>query len=158
MGLRYTSYIECPAAKLDVDSLETTRSSNFNLYHQISETRRLQYHGGYRSHENSESSPPKFITYGCRRCRTHLSSSTQIMSKDYRGKTGDAFLMSKVVNVIEGSIETRPMITGDYLVCDILCHWCKSLLGWKYLESERKDQRYKEGKYILEVQTICRCD
>ncbi|QLQ79016.1 hypothetical protein HG537_0B03630 [Torulaspora globosa] len=158
MGLRYSCYIECPTTKLESDSLGSSPNSYLTPYHQISETRRFQYHGSYRTRESSDVSNSKFVTYGCRRCRTHLSSSTQIMSKDYRGKTGDAYLMTKVVNVIEGSVETRPMITGDYLVCDILCHWCKSLLGWKYLESERKDQRYKEGKYILEVQTICRCD
>lgn len=158
MGLRYSSYIECPAAKLEGESWSSSDTSSLSLYHQSTESRHLQYHSGYQSRHGSDSSTPKFVTYGCRRCRTHLSSSTQIMSKDYRGKTGDAFLMTRVVNVIEGSVETRPMITGDYLVCDILCHWCKSLLGWKYLESERKDQRYKEGKYILEVKTICRCD
>lgn len=99
----------------------------------------------------------KFITYGCCNCRTHLSSSAQVMSKDYRGKTGDAYLMSEVVNVVEGEKETRYMITGKYVVCDIQCHMCKTLVGWKYLESERKDQRYKEGKYILELRTICKC-
>lgn len=157
MGLRYSSYIECPATNPEVESLDNLRT-NLNLYHHISDSRRHQYHPTYHHLHHKESTSPQFITYGCRRCRTHLSSSTQVMSKDYRGKTGDAYLMTKVVNVIEGSIETRPMITGDYVVCDILCHWCKSLLGWKYLESERKDQRYKEGKYILELQTICRCD
>lgn len=78
------------------------------------------------------------------------------MSKDYRGTTGDAYLMNKVVNIVEGDRETRCMITGCYVVCDIVCHMCKNLVGWKYLESERKDQRYKEGKYILELQTICK--
>ncbi|CAL9729779.1 hypothetical protein MOUN0_H07030 [Monosporozyma unispora] len=100
----------------------------------------------------------RFITYGCRFCRTHLSSSLQIISKDYRGKTGDAYLISTVCNVLEDKIETRSMLTGDYLVCDIVCSLCHKTLGWKYLKSERKEQRYKEGKYILEVETICRCD
>lgn len=36
------------------------------------------------------------VTYGCSCCRTHLSSSSLILSKDYRGRTGDAFLMDKV--------------------------------------------------------------
>ncbi|SCU84422.1 LADA_0D01596g1_1 [Lachancea dasiensis] len=98
----------------------------------------------------------KFVTYGCCNCRTHLSSSAQIMSKDYRGTTGDAYLMNRVVNVLEGDRETRCMLTGCYVVCDIKCHMCKNLVGWKYVESERKDQRYKEGKFILELQTICK--
>lgn len=109
-----------------------------------------------RSRSNRNKKP--FITYGCRYCRTHLSSSIQIISKDYRGKTGDAYLISNVCNVLEDKIETRSMLTGDYLVCDIVCTLCHKTLGWKYLKSERKEQHYKEGKYILEVETICRCD
>lgn len=100
----------------------------------------------------------KFVTYGCRYCRNHLSSSLHIISKDYRGKTGDAYLISSVCNVLEDKVETRSMLTGEYLVCDIVCSLCKRVLGWKYLKSQRKEQRYKEGKYILEVETICRCD
>ncbi|CAL9734529.1 hypothetical protein MOSE0_F01266 [Monosporozyma servazzii] len=106
----------------------------------------------------SKSKKKPFITYGCRYCRTHLSSSFQIISKDYRGKTGDAYLISDVCNVLEDKIETRSMLTGDYLVCDIVCTLCHKTLGWKYLKSERQEQHYKEGKYILEVETICRCD
>lgn len=109
-------------------------------------------------HRRSGNKRKRFITYGCRHCRTHLSSSLQIISKDYRGKTGDAYLISSVLNVLEDKIETRSMLTGDYLVCDIQCNLCHKVLGWKYLKSEHKEQRYKEGKYILEVETICRCD
>lgn len=157
MGLRYSAYIENPSPHPEVETLDNLRTSS-SLYHLLADSRRMHFSHSTQNRCHRENSNPKFVTYGCRRCRTHLSSSTQIMSKDYRGKTGDAYLMGKVVNVIEGDVETRPMMTGDYVVCDILCHWCKSLLGWKYLESERKDQRYKEGKYILELQTICRCE
>ncbi|AMD20416.1 HDL328Wp [Eremothecium sinecaudum] len=95
--------------------------------------------------------------YGCNYCKTHLSSSNHIMSKDYCGKTGDAYLMRKVINVTEGRRETRCMITGRYVVCDIYCHTCKNLVGWKYLMSEKRDQEYKEGKYILELEPITEC-
>lgn len=49
------------------------------------------------------------------------------------------------------------MITGKYLVSDISCHQCGNLVGWKYHLSEVKNQKYKEGKYILELQTIVKC-
>lgn len=95
--------------------------------------------------------------YGCGHCRTHLSSSNHILSKDYCGKTGDAYLMRKVINVTEGCKETRCMITGRYVVCDIYCHTCKNLVGWKYLLSETRDQNHKEGKFILELEPITEC-
>lgn len=92
--------------------------------------------------------------YGCRNCKTHLSTTYNIISKDYRGVTGNAYLMSSVTNVQEGDYELRTMITGDYLVCDIFCQMCKNIVGWKYINAERSDQRYKEGKFILELKTI----
>lgn len=49
------------------------------------------------------------------------------------------------------------MITGKYLVSDICCHQCGNAVGWKYHHSDVKAQKYKEGKYILELATIVRC-
>ena len=108
MGLRYSIYIENPL------------SSPSSSYKSINDP---LFHSQHRSQKNVS-----FITYGCRHCKTHLSSSFQIISRDYRGRTGTAYLMNKVVNVVEGKVEQRRMLNGDYLVCDILCHWCKS---WK---------------------------
>ncbi len=61
------------------------------------------------------------------------------------------------VNIVQGTKQLRDMITGKYLVGDIRCHQCGNLVGWKYHHSEVKNQKYKEGKYILELQTIVRC-
>lgn len=94
------------------------------------------------------------ITFGCRYCRTHLSTTSNIISRDYRGITGTAYLMSNVINIIEGQMESRLMITGQYLVCDIKCQLCKHLLGWKYIKAERLDQKFKEGMFILELKPI----
>ena len=66
--------------------------------------------------------------------------------------------MSNVINVIDGRQELRAMITGDYIVCNIYCHWCKSLIGWKYIRSDSRDQAYKEGMFILELKKICVVD
>ena len=99
-----------------------------------------------------------FKTYACSNCRTHLSSTQEIMSRDYRGKTGDAYLMNKLVNIEEGFHETRIMMTGEYLVCDINCSWCHQLIGWKYLKSDTLSQKYKEGRYIMELKPICITD
>ena len=137
MGLRSSIYIENPL------------SSPSSSYKSINDP---LFHSQHRSQKNVS-----FITYGCRHCKTHLSSSFQIISRDYRGRTGTAYLMNKVVNVVEGKVEQRRMLTGDYLVCDILCHWCKRNVGWKYLQSSNDDQQYKEGKFILELKNICKC-
>ncbi|CCD26940.1 Moh1p NDAI_0J00480 [Naumovozyma dairenensis CBS 421] len=94
------------------------------------------------------------ITYACKHCKMHLSSSNEIMSKDYRGRLGNAYLINKVINIIEGTIRTKPMATGIYKICDIECQMCQKVLGWKYLKSDSKDQKFKENKYLLELETI----
>lgn len=144
MGLRYTAYIDSPreAAVVAPGYLHTHVHTVPEAPSRLSRRQRRR----------------NLHTYGCAHCRTHLSSSMLIMSKNYRGKTGDAYLMDRVVNVIEGKRETRQMMTGEYVVCDILCHWCKHTVGWKYLHSEMKDQKFKEGKFILELKTICLCN
>ncbi|CCE64796.1 hypothetical protein TPHA_0I02950 [Tetrapisispora phaffii CBS 4417] len=170
MGLRYSSYID-PVVPTEGKHLAEDISFQILDYRLANEngsrswftprtiSSRLRRVSSSSASSTSHYKVSKnFVTYGCRTCRTHLSSYSQIMSKDYRGKTGDAYLMHNVVNVVEGEPEVRSMITGDYIVCDILCHWCKNVVGWKYLESEKKEQRYKEGTYVLELQTICKCD
>ncbi|GMM55665.1 Moh1 protein [Maudiozyma humilis] len=98
-----------------------------------------------------------FRTYVCRNCRTHISSTHEIISQQYRGKDGDAYLMSRVANVCEGASETRTMFTGDYVVCDIECQWCHAVVGWKYLISQNHGQRYKEGRYVMELERVALC-
>lgn len=96
-------------------------------------------------------------TFGCAHCRTHLSTRSNILSKDYRGRTGDAYLMDKVINVVQGEKEFRSMITGKYLVSNSYCHQCGMLVGWKYHKSLARDQMFKEGKHILELKMIVLC-
>ncbi|KAM3570997.1 hypothetical protein VYU27_006957 [Nannochloropsis oceanica] len=86
----------------------------------------------------------------CSRCQTHLSSNDQIISKQFTGRGGRAFLFDKVVNVTTGPHEKRVLITGLHTVADIYCLDCETLVGWKYEEAFERSQKYKEGKYILE--------
>ncbi|ODQ78379.1 hypothetical protein BABINDRAFT_39685 [Babjeviella inositovora NRRL Y-12698] len=90
-------------------------------------------------------------TYTCNRCRTHLLMSNYILSSDFSGRTGDAFLVKYVVNVTEGELQRRKMTTGVYEVRNITCHQCNNLVGWRYVHAELPQQKYKEGNYILEI-------
>ncbi|CEP25246.1 MOH1 [Cyberlindnera jadinii] len=112
---------------------------------------------GIRYSTYIDSEKTQATTFGCSGCRTHLSTSGLILSKDYRGHTGDAYLMDQVVNVTLGRREFRTMITGRYLVSDIMCHQCGHRVGWKYHQTDEKNQKFKEGRYILEVNTIVKC-
>lgn len=71
-----------------------------------------------------------------------------------------------------GQAEERVLLTGLHAVADIYCECCKTPLGWKYVSHRRvlstraikftfsfrqqehafeSSQKYKEGKYIIEL-------
>ncbi|KNA13178.1 hypothetical protein SOVF_119110 isoform B [Spinacia oleracea] len=54
------------------------------------------------------------------------------------------------VNVTVGPEEDRLMMSGMHTVADVFCCGCGQLLGWKYMVARDKNQKYKEGKVVLE--------
>ncbi|PSN53502.1 Protein yippee-like 2 [Blattella germanica] len=58
---------------------------------------------------------------------------------------------SVMVNVGCGPAEERVLLTGLHAVADIYCECCKTTLGWKYEHAFESSQKYKEGKYIIEL-------
>ena len=38
-----------------------------------------------------------------------------------------------------------------HAVADIFCESCKQTLGWKYEQAFESSQKYKEGKFIIEL-------
>ena len=51
--------------------------------------------------------------YCCSECKTHLSTVDQIISKSFHGRGGKAYLFNSAVNVTQGPLEKRMLITGD---------------------------------------------
>jgi len=47
------------------------------------------------------------------------------------------------------------MTTGRHIVRDISCRSCGDAVGWKYDKAYEADQKYKEGKFILEAELLC---
>ncbi|KAH0621125.1 hypothetical protein JD844_022164 [Phrynosoma platyrhinos] len=107
-------------------------------------------------------------TYSCVHCRAHLAKHDELISKSFQGSHGRAYLFNSVVNVGCGPAEQRLLLTGLHSVADIFCESCKTTLGWKYAMSEvsgliashflicqeqafETSQKYKEGKYIIEM-------
>ncbi|XP_006012990.3 protein yippee-like 2 [Latimeria chalumnae] len=90
-------------------------------------------------------------TYSCIHCRAHLANHDELISKSFQGSQGRAYLFNSVVNVGCGPAEERVLLTGLHAVSDIYCESCKTTLGWKYEHAFENSQKYKEGKYIIEV-------
>ena len=45
-------------------------------------------------------------------------------------------------------------MTGQHVVADVSCTICSAVLGWKYLDAKETGQKYKIGKYILEMKRV----
>lgn len=89
--------------------------------------------------------------YSCIHCRAHLANHDDLISKSFQGSQGRAYLFNSVVNVGCGPAEERVLLTGLHAVSDIYCECCKTTLGWKYEHAFENSQKYKEGKYIIEL-------
>lgn len=42
------------------------------------------------------------------------------------------------------------MLSGLHTVADIFCCCCGQIVGWKYESAHERNQKYKEGKFVLE--------
>ncbi|KAI6188164.1 Protein yippee-like [Aphelenchoides besseyi] len=90
-------------------------------------------------------------TYNCAHCRANLADHNELISKSFQGSQGKAYLFNSVVNISCGPAEERVLLTGLHAVADIYCECCKTTLGWKYEHAYESSQKYKEGKFIIEL-------
>ncbi|PGH31642.1 protein MPE1 [[Emmonsia] crescens] len=112
----------------------------------------------------------------CARCSADLCLTSQIISKGFTGRHGRAYLVSanpstdaisiaptsslqrtSLPNTVTQQPLPRQLVTGAHTVSDIICRFCGSLLGWKYVAAEEESQKYKVGKFILETKKISVC-
>ncbi|KAK3379428.1 yippee [Lasiosphaeria ovina] len=93
--------------------------------------------------------------YGCKNCKAHLANHLDIISRNFRGQHGKAYLFNNVVNVDALDPDERHMTTGRHIVRDIKCRECKDIVGWKYDKAFENAEKYKEGKFILEAELLC---
>ncbi|KAM0160373.1 hypothetical protein ACHAQE_001496 [Botrytis cinerea] len=121
-------------------------------------------------------SRPLPSTIRCLTCSTHISYSSQIVSKGFTGRHGRAYLVApppsspvpqippfpptahdrskNISNVRIGRPANRELLTGHHVVADVNCAVCNTLLGWKYVDAREAGQRYKIGKFILETKRV----
>ncbi|KAI9282330.1 Yippee/Mis18 [Sporodiniella umbellata] len=87
---------------------------------------------------------------GCSCCQTHISTPDGVISRQFRGQRGQAYLLESAVNIKLGQVVDRELVTGPHQVKDVSCTCCSTLLGWTYVKAYRADGKYKEGKFALE--------
>ncbi|KAK6936642.1 Yippee/Mis18/Cereblon [Dillenia turbinata] len=92
--------------------------------------------------------------YTCRNCRTPIALGDDLISKQFKAKSGAACMFGHAMNVVLGYKQDRELITGLFTIADIHCSRCGEELGWKYVRAFDIRQRYKEGKFIIECVKI----
>lgn len=92
--------------------------------------------------------------YFCASCDTNLTNKDQLVSKKFKCSSGRAILFKKVVNVDHGQAVVRKLLTGEHVVKNVYCKKCGVKLGWFYEFAWNDQERYKEGKTLLEEQMI----
>ena len=88
--------------------------------------------------------------YNCAECDNFLSNIENMVTDHFQGPIGNAYLFLKVANVINSenvnSIKTH---YGECLARDVRCKKCNIKLGFVIEYMERKYQRSKEGKILI---------
>lgn len=117
--------------------------------------------GQTTSNNNGQKSAQKYLTnckslYSCIHCRTHLANHDELVSRSFQGNRGRAYLFNSVINIFCGPSEQRELNTGSHSVADIFCSNCDKNLGWKYEKAFVEAQKYKEGKYLIELEHVVR--
>lgn len=98
------------------------------------------------------------IIIECRKCKAHLTTPSTLISRLFQGTTGRAHLHTSAINLSLGPESTRTMTTGVHIIRDSHCLGCGSALGWIYVRAFEIDQKYKEGKVILEQSAVREID
>lgn len=109
-------------------------------------------------------------TLKCVTCSSDIALADQIVSKGFTGRHGRAYLVSPppaevsasggkkdksgLPNTRIGRSVNRELLTGQHVVADVSCNICGVVLGWKYLDAKEAAQKYKIGKYILEMKRV----
>uniref|UniRef100_A0A1B6K9F0 Protein yippee-like n=1 Tax=Graphocephala atropunctata TaxID=36148 RepID=A0A1B6K9F0_9HEMI len=96
--------------------------------------------------------------FSCASCGTILTNRSELISTRFTGATGRAFLFNKVVNLNYSEVQDRVMLTGRHMVRDVSCKNCDTKLGWIYEFATEENQRYKEGRVILERALVMESD
>ncbi|KAL6451833.1 Ypel Protein yippee-like [Candida maltosa Xu316] len=105
--------------------------------------------------ENSKYDSPNIQIITCKGCCSHLCLSDLILSDNFNGASGPAYLVKSLINIEYNlNSEETPMKTGVYKINKIKCHQCKLPLGWYYKKSYNYSESYKEGKFVIEKNFI----
>lgn len=81
----------------------------------------------------------------------------QVIVSRFDSITTFLFFYSRISYVFS-EVQDRVMLTGRHMVRDVNCKNCETKLGWIYEFATEENQRYKEGRVILERALVTESD
>ncbi|TVY31664.1 Protein yippee-like, partial [Lachnellula subtilissima] len=84
----------------------------------------------------------------------HHVPSTSLSSKNNGKPLPPPLPPTDLINTNMGRAVNRDLLTGAHVVADVSCRICNTILGWKYVDAREPSQRYKIGKFILEMKRV----
>ncbi|KPA83494.1 putative Zinc-binding protein (Yippee) [Leptomonas pyrrhocoris] len=93
-------------------------------------------------------------SFGCGFCGAHLCVADDVVSDNFRGRHGKAFLVSRCENSYYGHQEEKQLMTGLHRVRDVFCSNCDQYVGWGYDFAVDEREMYKMQRFVLERQLI----
>lgn len=88
--------------------------------------------------------------FGCGFCGAHLCINDDVVSDNFRGRHGKAFLVSRCENSYYGRQEEKQLMTGLHRVRDVFCANCDQYIGWGYDFAVDEREMYKMQRFVLE--------
>lgn len=83
-------------------------------------------------------------------CSIRNMYETKFPSKRNMNKKNLTLASLHNLTVLHSEVQDRVMLTGRHMVRDVSCKNCDAKLGWVYEFATDEQQRYKEGRVILE--------
>jgi hypothetical protein len=88
--------------------------------------------------------------FGCGFCGAHLCVAEDVVSDNFRGRHGEALLVSRCDNSYYGHQEEKQLMTGLHRVRDVFCANCDQYIGWGYDFAVEAREAYKMQRFVLE--------
>ena len=73
--------------------------------------------------------------YRCKKCKVHIVENKSIVSKNFHGKSGKAYLFNRLINIDCGAPEDKMLLTGLHTIKAVNCVKCKTIMGWTYVHA-----------------------
>jgi hypothetical protein len=115
----------------------------------------------------------RFLSLANRMCAHHFPSpQLPPHSRSFRGFSGKASLFTETYvpscsvrfstkfntllryNVKVGKPSVQLMTTGAHTLSEIQCGSCFTYVGWKIVRAHEETERWKEGKFLLELEHL----